>query len=541
MTSPSSVAPVFRDGSEVPLVPETDTDYTVNRTVPYGLRKTSPSFHLLIPASQTNGKFCKTLLSSFVLSYPSPTLINYGKVFDGSNHEEGAHTGKIRGIFDFLNNEKNVKDDDLVLIIDGYDVWFQLPPKIVIERYHLAVGEANERLRGRYGTILHKNPQKSGGTETVSKYTQKVIFGADKLCWPNPAEDPACAAVPYSTLPKNVYGPETDQDSEGLLNRPRYLNSGVVIGPVADVRSIYEIAVKRVDEGRGGSGDQFVLGEIFGEQEYQREILRRSSQGTGGKWIEWLSDALGTSESPLSANITIKNMTAKPGQNYEFGIGIDYESKLFQTMTHSEGDMEYVTYNDSRLLSHIQGNHPSLWSRPFSLPTDLQRANPPYSYASPGNHSEDPKDVNLLPFSSKLDDIAQEPSWYEVPLATNIKAGTVPTLLHFNGDKSLLSTWWPLMWYFPKSRALLRRYIRSVHGPNAAYAAARGGLNWWDTRGGRGGVWTDKGGWMNWSEVCKNTEDDVFVDGKGLWENHEGSDRVLNSFGTVIYDEDPKR
>lgn len=493
----------------------------------------------MIPASQTSPNFCKTLLSSFVLSYPSPTLINYGKTFDSSDQDGGSHTGKIRGILDFLNNEKNVHDDDLVLIVDGYDVWFQLPPKLMIARYHLVLDEANERLRGRYGKILNEKPHAEKGAETVSKFTQKVLFGADKLCWPNPAEDPACAAVPYSTLPKTVYGPETDQGEGGFLNRPRYLNSGVVIGPVADVRSIYEIAAKKVDEeGRGILGDQFVLAEIFGEQEYQREFSRRSSQGTGGKWLEWLSDALGTSESPLSANITINNMTTKPGQNYEFGIGLDYESKLFQTMTHSEGDIEYVKYNDSSLLSHIQGNHPSLWSSPFSLPTDLQRANPPYSYASPGNHSEDPKEVNLLPFSAKLDDIAQEPSWYEVPLATNIKAASVPSLLHFNGNKSLLQAWWPFMWYFPHSRALLRRYIRSVHGPNAAYAAARGGLDWWDTRGGRGGVWTDKGGWMSWGEVCRHTEDEVFVDGKGLWRNQEGSDRVVNTFGKVVYGED---
>lgn len=535
MTSPSSIAPAFRDGSEFPLIPESGPDDPIKSTVSYGLKKTTPSFHLLLPASQKTPDLCKTLLSTFVLGYPSPTLINYDKTFSSGR----SHTAKIRGILDFLSNEKNVNDDDLVLIIDGYDVWFQLPPKLMIERYHLVIEEANKRLRGRYGTVLHEKSGATGATETVSKFTQKVLFGADKLCWPNPLEDPACVAVPYSTLPKNIYGPETDQTEGGFLNRPRYLNSGGLIGPVADIRLIYEIAAKKAEEqGRGELGDQFVLGEIFGEQEYQRETLRKSSQGTGGKWLEWLSDALGTSDSPLSANITINNMTAKPGHNYEFGIGLDYESRIFQTMTHSAGDIEYVLYNDSSLVTHIQGKHPSLWSRPFSMPTDVQRANPPYSYASPGNHTEDSQEVNLLPFSVKLDDIAQEPSWYEVPLATNIKANSIPSLLHFNGEKSLLKSWWSTMWYFSDSRALLRRYIRSVHGPNAAYAAAKGGLNWWDTRGGRGGVWTDKGAWMSWGEVCKNTEDEVFADGKGVWENQEGGDRVVNSFGKVVYGED---
>lgn len=530
--SPFPIASAVVDGSEAPLIPQSDQEHA------QGVRKTTPSFHLLIPASESNSNLCKTILSSFILGYPSPTLINYGKVFDDSKLFKGSHTGKIRGVLDFLNDEKNVKDEDMVLIVDGYDVWFQLPPRLMIERYYMAIDEANERLRRRYGTVVHEKPG-TGETENVPKYTQKVLFGADKLCWPNSAEDPACAAIPYSTLPKNVYGPETDIQPEGFLNRPRYLNSGTIIGPVAEVRAVYEIAVKKVEgQGRGMLGDQFVFAEVFGEQEYQREVQRKSSQGTGGRWLEWLSDALGTSDSPLSANITIHNMTVNPGQNYEYAIGLDYESQLFQTMTHSQGDVQYVIYNDTNLLSHIQEDQPSLWSRPFSLPTDIQRADPPYSYASRGNYSQHPTDVNLLPFSAKLDDIVDEPSWYEVALATNIKSSAVPSLLHFNGDKSLLKSWWTSMWYSSNSRALLRRYIRSATGPNAAYAAIRGGLDAWDTRGGRGGVWTDHKTWMRWAKVCKKTEDDVFVDGKGVWGREEGSRKTVNSFGQVIYEDE---
>jgi hypothetical protein len=113
-------------------------------------------------------------------------------------------------------------------------------------------------------------------------------------------------------------------------------------------------------------------------------------------------------------------------------------------------------------------------------------------------------------------------------------ASSVPALLHFNGDKSLLETKWPWMWYARDARALLRRYVRSAIGRNAARAADAGGLNWWDTRGGRGGVWTDVGSWMNWKEVCRRTEDVVFADGKGVWGREEGKSQRVNSFGTVI-------
>ena len=427
-------------------------------------------------------------------------------------------------------------DDDLVLIIDGYDVWFQLPLDIMITRYHSMISDANKRLRNRYGIVTRDKPGGPGQKKTVQRYTQSVIFGADKICWPNQPEDPACAAVPYSTLPNNIYGSQTDDDPQSYLNRPRFLNSGTIIGPVADVRAIYEYAVQKVEEeDRGMIGDQFVFAEIFGEQEYQRETLRQASKDG---FMEWLSNAFGVSDSPLASNKTINPVSVVPGRNYEFSLGLDYGSALFQTMTHSLNDVEFIRYNDSSVLDDIQEKHPSLRSIPFNLPADLYRAEDPFWYASPGNHSNDPIDGILLPFSPKLDTIELEPTWEEVPLATNVFVPSIPTLIHINGDKSLLSDWWSSMWFHPYARALLRRYVRSSQGPTAAEAAAEGGLSWWDTRGGRGGVWTDRETWISWGEVCKKTEDEVFADGKGRWGKEEGSVRTTNVFGKVMIDDE---
>lgn len=515
-------------------------DYSKNSTAPMGLQKTNPSFHLLIPASESNSNLCKTLLSSFALAYPPPTLVNYGKKFDGEGWDKGSHAGKIRGVYDYLMDKEKVKDEDMVLIIDGYDVWFQLPPVIMIKRYHQLINEANSRLRRRYGTELKSTEGMEVATEVGPKYTQKVLFGADKLCWPNPSSDPACGAVPYSTLPKDIYGPLTDADPHGFHNRPRFLNSGTVMGPVSDVRAIYEVAVEKVEkENLGKIGDQFVFAEIFGEQEYLRESQRQSNQGAGGRWYEWLSNALGASDSPLAANQTIRNVTVVPGRRYEFGIGLDYKSEMFQTMTHSADDVQFLTFNDTALFPQIMEEHPDLKAYPSVPPMDIRLAHGPLWYSSPGNHSLDPKDGILLPHSDKLDDLPERLDWLEVPLATNLYAGTVPALIHINGDKSLLNEWWPSLWYHPYGRALVRRYIRSTQTRQAAQAAAAGGQTWWDMRGGRGGVWTDKGTWMSWGEVCRKTEDEVFQDGKGIWGREEGSRKVTNFFGTVmIADED---
>ncbi|KAL8737433.1 MAG: hypothetical protein Q9181_001679 [Wetmoreana brouardii] len=533
--SPYTPPTLHHDVESPLLAPETKDD---NSTAPPGLQKKNPSFHLLVPATEASSNLCKTLLSSFVLSYPPPTLVNYGKKFDGDNWDKGSHAGKIRGVYDYLNDRKKLADEDMVLVVDGYDVWFQLPPVIMIKRYHQLISEANGRLRRRYGTALQQTHGE--GPRMTPKYTQSVVFGADKLCWPNPHSDPACAAVPYSTLPKDVYGPSTDNDPNDFYNRPRYLNSGTVMGPVKDVRAIYEAAVTKVEkENRGTIGDQFVFAEIFGEQEFQRETQRQTTKGAGGKWYEWIANALGGDDSPLSANQTINNMTAVAGRRYEFGIGLDYESRMFQTMTHSANDIEFVAHNDSSVMSHLLEKHPQMKGNPFALPFDVQMAHGPLWYSSPGNHSLDAKERILLPHSDKLDDLPEHLDWYEVPLATNLYASTIPSLLHVNGDKSLLADWWPSMWYHPYGRALVRRYIRSTQTRKAAQAAAAGGQTWWDMRGGRGGVWTDNGLWMSWGEVCKKTEEDVFQDGKGKWGKEEGSRKVTNFFGTVIVaDED---
>ncbi|KAI4130366.1 MAG: hypothetical protein LQ347_003411, partial [Umbilicaria vellea] len=321
--SPSSLSLPYASelaGSEKPLLSPSTTTASGTKNL-HGHEQGNTSFHLLIPASESNPNLCKTLLSSFILDYPPPTLINYGKTFEGDGWDKGTHTGKISGVHDYLRDSKHLKDDDLVLVIDGYDIWFQLPPEVMINRYHSTIREANVRLRRQYGMTNRKTPWSSDKVSHVPKYTQTVLYGADKLCWPNPADDPACAAVPPSTLPSSIYGPQTDLDPTGFLNRPRYLNSGTVIGPVSSVRAIYERALQKVEsEKRGTIGDQFVFAEIFGEQEVQRQISRRASQGASSKWLDWLSNALGTSESGNgNATAGMNNMTIVPGQRYEYG------------------------------------------------------------------------------------------------------------------------------------------------------------------------------------------------------------------------------
>ncbi|KAI9836327.1 MAG: hypothetical protein M1838_005080, partial [Thelocarpon superellum] len=360
-----------------------------------------PPFHLLIPASQTNPNFCKTFVSTLILHYPPPTVINFNRTFTSDTWDNGTHVGKIRGVLEYLTGNPRIQPNDLVLIVDGYDVWFQLPPELLIQRYHHLVRANTAKLREQYG---------QGWRGSSTGYVNSVIFGADKLCWPNPAQDAACMAIPKSSLSKIAWGPETDRDPTGFHTRPRWLNSGAVIGPAAAVRAVYERALYKVeDEGVDNQGDQYIFAEIFGEQEYQRGLRRAA--GFTPSWTRWFRQAGKMSDEDAD----------EVDPRAEYGIGLDYEMALFQTMTHSHDDVEFIAYNDTRA----------------ALPQDILAASPPF-----GGPVTVP--AQFAPISPTLYE-----SWLTVPLATNLHVPTVPALLHFNGDKAYLETWWSKMWYQP--------------------------------------------------------------------------------------------
>jgi hypothetical protein len=61
----------------------------------------------------------------------------------------------LSGVYEYLTNitDKNA-ENDLVFMMDALDIWLQLSPRTLIERY-----------------------------EELSTYS--VVLGADKACWPN--------------------------------------------------------------------------------------------------------------------------------------------------------------------------------------------------------------------------------------------------------------------------------------------------------------------------------------------------------------------
>lgn len=527
--------------SEIPedaqVVLPQKTDISIKDTLPHDLEKTNPHLHVLVPApknpflpSQARG-VCRTLTSAMILGYPPPTLLGYGHEKPGATEFERM-VDRITRMRNYLKNSKTIKDQDFVLVVDALDVFFQLPPQILVERFQDILRANNQKLRKKYG-FAEVQSTPGAPVELVQKYSQRVLFGASKICYSALENDPGCISVPESSLPPDVYGWKTDIFHDGTLNRPRWLNPGAVIGQAADLRLIYDEVLRVIDQHHKKHGDYQALTQIFGRQEVVRELERRRT----ANWAkEWVYDLLGIGDATNITGITVRLET---GHRYEYGIGVDYESKLFFNHIMSRNDVEWLKYSNVTKSERLQMEMAVPRESRLLLPDDIA------ALPGPFNQSRFAKQQTTHPtWDATLDKLPNPDthSWHSVPLMTNGHSATIPVLAHLNGDPKLRDTWWEKMWFFPWARALLRRYVRSARGFDAAQSALLGGQEWWDMRGGRGGIWTDDESWLTFSDICEGQERDLFDDDLGPWakENGDPDKPVYNQWGNLIHGKEPE-
>ncbi|KAK7207827.1 hypothetical protein BZA70DRAFT_26920 [Myxozyma melibiosi] len=366
LRAPSATAAA---AEESPIA-ESKEEETFEREPPkYGKLVDTPKgprvVHMLTPSTTINQLVCKSLFSSALNNYPHPILINFEhKVRD----EFEAHFLKLTSIHEYLDSD-DVEEDDLVLIFDAFDVWYQLDFQILINRYYemQAKEEANKG----------------------ADYAESAVFGADKGCWPNAPTSDACTKVPQSTLADDVYGPGTDKSAMGFRNRPRWLNSGTIMGPVPVVREVFNRAVKATHN--AFNSDQFVLAEIWAQ--------------------------------------------------FDLPIILDYESYLFQTLTHSHSDVVFLYQEQIEPGQVISGPVVDPLTKDKSTDGGRTNSNPIDSF-----NVLDNTPLALTPF---LNGTRRQRMWRlsNHHTAWNRVSGNVPAILHLNGDKSCLNTWWHKMWW----------------------------------------------------------------------------------------------
>lgn len=435
-----------------------------------------------------------------ILEYPNPHIISWGEQGDGKGLlGGGSHFAKITGVLKYINDEQRRKqrgfDDELVLMIDAYDIWFQLPVDVLIARYRAVVAEENARTAQRMGSAFYKE-----------KIHSPVVFGGGKRCSPNQIHTLACYPIPESPLPMDTYGGNTDTVIGRNMHssfRTRYLNSGYMIGPIGAMRPILEKAKERMEEcaarkGMGydnGSGssdfcysgsDQSIFVEMFGEQEFHREVMRKHHRMSMDKILDKVIPGRAGSRPPPTQIQTApvddylnpifthqkNDPTYLPGKPFEYGIIIDYWSLLGHQTSNAEFDSRYIRH-DQPIKKQI-GNQ-GMFDCPAKAPM--------------------PHD---LPSQAPNLELARtEPNrWETMPLYTEICSGIVPVMIHHNSiDKWWREHQWDKTWWHGRSRMLVE-------------AQRKAGLPML-----KDGVPTDTGEMVQWEHLCpREVEKELFRD-----------------------------
>lgn len=416
---------------------------------------------------------------------------------------------KVQGVLHYLQGLDKSHDEDLVLLVDAYDVWFQVKPEVLLDRWHRINEKASKRIRKRLGRGA-----------VVEHIKQDVIFATHKGCWTGGADDIVCYAVPESTLPRDVYGTGTDAIAWNEANvhlkfRPQYLNSGISMGTVAAMRKLLErVAQKWL--GTPYDNEQDVLAEVFAHQEYQREVIRSRHLSS----LQRLLDRIRKKKTIIDPHPTRKTMEHADGSPYEYNIGLDYEGLLGQATQYSEHDSGWIVYNDPESIHTATSVREITSIGVTSLQADIARSRPPY--------------FNLAGANSNLDLPTDQP-WKETSLYTNLWTGVSPAMLHLNtrrgaGYKSLTDTLWREMWFHDRARVLLEARGREPTMPIATTnIGKRSEKVWWDAVD-KSPTHVDKKGfgvqpdtnmehWLTYGGICNDRDQGmlIFSDFKGVF------------------------
>ncbi|KAF2159224.1 hypothetical protein M409DRAFT_30362 [Zasmidium cellare ATCC 36951] len=470
-TTTAPIAQIVNDVQNA--VPETATPAAAPPVI-----KGNARLHLLVPATSTNAELCKLLLSAQILGYPTPVLINYG------DHEASdpyvQHLAKVEGILRYLETLEPSGDyaEDLVLIVDGYDIWFQLRPDVLLKRFYEINAAADARAIETYGE------------EFFSQHDmrQTIVFGPDKICWPVDFSRPACWAVPTSPLPQSVFGTPPNGTDDRDKNQARWLNSGTVLGNAQDMKAVFAATLEEIHTNHTTDSDQFYFSNVFGNQELARLRLKPEllEEAKSVKYYDWEDKSEGFRAEPDLSN-----------KKTEYHIGIDYYSSMFQTLAFWKQHLSW-----SRAIDSFDS---PFGSSPYQmlLADDIEESPPPFQSLEDGRDGE-----------------KHPGSWAEVELAYNVITQEQPVLVHVTGnadEKRYRWLWWSRLWFQANAESLRlattqldqRRISQEPIGGYIWYHADEGDAEEVASVG-KGGAWTDRRGWLGWKRLCGPHEEQIY-------------------------------
>jgi hypothetical protein len=305
------------------------------------------------------------------------------------------------------------------------------------------------------------------------------------------------------------------------------------------------------------NGSQHILSQVFGAQEYRREVYHQSTRSTIAKASQWIASKLGATKFQnqlLDHSTILNNLSSSENLHCEFGIALDYSSGVFQVIdSSSEKDIKLLKFSN---LSESLTLSEKLMKK-VQLPLDLNDTVP---------FSLHPPSIEPL---ADLDTPLPSLSWSDVSLAANVQipsAIVVPSILELQTSLDDANSSFHHLWYQPHARALLRQYLRAPSTPiaitvppplplrpkktkslksNQGPSSSPQEVSY-DPLSGRGGVWTDNGKWLEWNEICGSFDEVLFGDGKGVFGHEDDavdgkkSKAFYNSFGQLISGKETK-
>ncbi|KFA71829.1 hypothetical protein S40288_07941 [Stachybotrys chartarum IBT 40288] len=381
--------------------------------------------HYLVPSNGIRATLCAGLTSALANGYPIPRILGYkGKgEFDAAK----AHIAKLHAIkryFDGIPRTPDA-DNDLVMVVDGFDVLPQLPASTVVERYFEMTGEADAKLANQRGIRVDELH--------AMGLRQTLLWGTDKGCFPGGGADPRCWMVPYSGLPPYVWGPRTKPQGELPYSDPRFLNSGTVIGPLGDLRTFIEKTLSYInetfdDEFRFRNSDQYYISTLYARQEYQRLLDLNS-----GKF-------------PLEVNGRYLPTAKQSAEDRtEYHVFVDHASAFAQTRCHNDAFMRDIRFERHDLTAVVRSDpfHAGDKFTPFAI----QMPSAVYQ----GLHGL----FESLPAADRPTATAGE--WIRgLRLGTNVATHKLYPLYHHTCRKEGYVEKHQRSWYYPLIQPLLR-------------------------------------------------------------------------------------
>ncbi|RXG41912.1 hypothetical protein VDGE_02295 [Verticillium dahliae] len=191
--------------------------------------------HYLVPSSFVSDAVCAGIISALVNRYPIPTLIGY----KGENEFDAVdHLAKVRVINRFLKTLP-AEDDDLVIVVDSFDVLAQLPIEVTLERYFEMSARSEQQLADQRGITVDELHDLG--------IRQSILYGTGKICFDANPNEPLCPFVPGSNSARQKFGVMTGGFSDPRYRDSRYLNSGTIMAPVGHLRKFMHAVQELVE------------------------------------------------------------------------------------------------------------------------------------------------------------------------------------------------------------------------------------------------------------------------------------------------------